>query len=76
MSGWNYGNTQCGEYTMVGGYGVTGSTAEIKKTFDIFSGAPNCHVNVEVDIMKIDSWDDEVYICFYCRILNVFSVYF
>ena len=44
---------------MLGGYGVFGKDAYVEKTFDL-SGAPqHSAVRVQLDFVKIDSWNGE-----------------
>ena len=59
-TGWSTTNTitACGTYgNILGGY-CTISTATNAKTYDLLA-VPHTHVRLDVDYIKIDSWDSE-----------------
>merc|ERR1712032_1006771 len=56
FEGWNCGKiTTCGEHQFCGGYCVKGKGSDITKTFYLPPGI----YSVELDFIKIDSWDRE-----------------
>jgi hypothetical protein len=57
LSGWNVGTSECGNLgTVIGGYNVIAG-GSIEKTYVL--PAAGCSVRVELDFIKIDSWDSE-----------------
>ena len=44
---------------MLGGYNVLGNGAYLEKKFDLSGAPPHGQVRVELDFIKIDSWDNE-----------------
>jgi len=52
--------TRCGTHDehVLGGYGTTGAGKWLEKTYDL-STMPHDELRVSLDLLKLDSWDDE-----------------